>query len=263
MKNNPNRLFDNKIREIAVNNKLKLNELRVGDVFNITTGGSITIIRIDNYKKILIRHNDNNSHETFTRLSHIQSGNISNPYFPSVQGRGYVGVGDYRVNTKEYTTWCHMFTRCYSTKYHDKNPTYVDCEVCDEWLNFQTFAEWYCNTGYYDTDYHLDKDLLDYGNRIYSPTTCCVIPLVINIAIQNKKYNRTLPTGVYASGNKFIAQVNNSLSKPYLGMYTTIEEARVSYILAKRNHIKNLADIWRNRIPVQTYNALMKYIDYI
>lgn len=251
-----------------MNNKIKLTELKVGDIFNISTGGTITIGEIRNYREIIIQHNDSYGHIASVRLSHILTGNVFNPYRPSVRDRGYIGVGKYQSsvngrNTKEYDAWRHMFTRCYSEVYHLKNPVYIGCEVTSSWWNFQVFAEWYCNTGYYDTDYQVDKDLLIYANRLYSSGTCCVIPIDINSAIQDKRFNRSLPTGVYKRGNRYIAQVSNALTKSYIGMYETAEEASQHYIQAKRKHIKYLADTWREKIAPEAYAALIKYITYL
>lgn len=33
-----------------------------------------------------------------------------------------------------------MLQRCYDSKYHEKSPTYKNCEVHNEWLNYQNFA---------------------------------------------------------------------------------------------------------------------------
>ena len=62
---------------------------------------------------------------------------------------GYIGEGKYKsiisngskTQTHCYSTWKSMLTRCYDEKYHIKKPTYENCYVCDEWLNFQNFAE--------------------------------------------------------------------------------------------------------------------------
>ena len=94
---------------------------------------------------------------------------------PSVFGIGFIGVGDYKPsfngrNTKQYISWKGMLERCYSPKWHKEKPTYIGCTVCDEWLNFQAFAEWYDAS--YITGFQLDKDIKLIGNKIYSPENC-------------------------------------------------------------------------------------------
>ena len=117
----------------------------------------------------------------------FKNGKIKCPYKRSVCGVGYIGEGKYKVkengkNTRVYDTWHDMLRRCYDSKFHEKRPTYVDCEVCEEWHNFQNFAKWYDNN-YYEIEgerMHLDKDILVKHNKIYSSETCVFVPHAIN-----------------------------------------------------------------------------------
>lgn len=75
-----------------------------------------------------------------------------------------------------------MLNRCCSGKLHKRESTYINCKVCDEWLNFQNFSEWFKNN-YYEVEgqrMELDKDILNKGNKIYSPNTCIFVPHNIN-----------------------------------------------------------------------------------
>lgn len=99
----------------------------------------------------------------------------------SVCGIGYVGNGEYvtkknGVHTTAYNKWHGILERCYSLKARAKHPTYSDCSMCDEWLNFQVFAKWFYDN--YPNDgvkYNIDKDIKVKGNRIYSPDTCLFV----------------------------------------------------------------------------------------
>jgi len=69
-----------------------------------------------------------------------------------------------------------MMQRSYCDKLHAKHPTYKECEVCEEWQYYQTFAAWYEDN--YPKDgrsYALDKDIKVEGNKIYSPETCLFV----------------------------------------------------------------------------------------
>lgn len=108
----------------------------------------------------------------------VRNGSVKDPYHPSVFGVGYVGVGDYKPHingcaSKCYTVWYSMIRRCYSSVYHRAKPTYKDCNVCDEWKNFQVFAAWFHKN--YKDGLHLDKDILIDGNKDYSPETCIFV----------------------------------------------------------------------------------------
>lgn len=103
----------------------------------------------------------------------------------SVYGVGTLGVmkdgskPKTTVYIREYDLWKHMLGRCYSDKYHEKQPTYKDCTVCNRWLIFANFLEdlpliegyelWKDNP---NTGVSLDKDSKVEGNKIYSLETC-------------------------------------------------------------------------------------------
>lgn len=83
--------------------------------------------------------------------------------------------------TKAYIAWRDMLRRCYSAKCHEAQPTYIGCAVCDEWISFQNFADWF--EGNYPKDgnkYQLDKDLKIIGNKVYSPETCLFVSRQVN-----------------------------------------------------------------------------------
>ena len=82
-------------------------------------------------------------------------------------------------HTREYKLWQSMLMRCYSKKYHEKQPTYKDCTVCQRWLVFVNFLEdlplienyelWRDNP---NSRVCLDKDIKVKGNKVYSLDTC-------------------------------------------------------------------------------------------
>lgn len=97
----------------------------------------------------------------------------------TICGIGFMGFGPHKARdgsnvSRCYTTWHDMIRRCYSRK-----PAYRpwrDVTVCDEWHNFQNFAEWYNENHPNDGgSYHLDKDIKIPGNRIYSPEACMFV----------------------------------------------------------------------------------------
>lgn len=121
-------------------------------------------------------------------------GHVKDRLFRSVYGIGYFGIGvnkscaNGKINPA-YRAWSKMLERCYSEPYQQKFQTYKGCTVCDEWHNFQTFAEWY--NGNHPNDggkYHLDKDLLSNGKvKIYSPETCLFLSPRDNTEIARAK----------------------------------------------------------------------------
>lgn len=138
-------------------------------------------------------------YETVTTGSTIRAGQVKDRLVPSVYGIGYIGDGKHAaaVNgkvTPMYACWKCLIGRCYDPLTMNRNPTYNDCTVCSEWLNYQVFAEWYMDN--FIDGYTLDKDKLVAGNRIYAPEFCCFIPREENTEIsQAKAYKFKNPMG--------------------------------------------------------------------
>lgn len=179
-----------------------------------------------------------------------------------------VGINDYDDKVfingkmiKSYIVWNDMLKRCYSSKYQEKNPTYIGCSVCDEWLSFNNFKNWYDNN--YIENYQLDKDLLKRGNKIYSSDTCVFIPNFINtILIKCDKSRGKNKIGVcyHKRIKKYVAKLNkNDGVQHHLGYFDTEEVAYQAYKIAKENHIKEVALSNMLKLPIKSYVALMNY----
>ena len=153
-----------------------------------------------------------------------------------------------------------MLERCYSKKKHKKRPTYVESYVDNRWHNFKTFAEWSeCNWKHWmDETWHLDKDILIKGNKIYSPETCCFVPRTINTLFTKSEAKRgDYPIGV--SKEKNYRKFKATFKKTTLGRYTTAEEAFQAYKDAKEKYIKEVADKWKGLISDKVYQAMYNY----
>lgn len=210
-----------------------------------------------------------------TRYDVFKNGKISCPYERRIYGVGYIGEGKYKVNyengkqTRVYRTWYDMLKRCYSEKYHEKHPTYIDCEASEDFHNFQNFGEWY-EENYYEVKgerMHLDKDILIKGNKIYSPENCIFVPQTINLLFvkcDKSRGDSVIGTSLYKN-SKY--QVHCSLINPetgkskikHLGLYETQEKAFQVYKYYKERNIKEVADYYFGRIPEKLYNALYNY----
>lgn len=198
----------------------------------------------------------------------FKNGNIRNPFYPNVYNVGFSGEGKYRqtINrtpTKEYNCWCAMLQRCYSKKYQEKHPTYIDCFVCSEWHNFQNFAEWF-NENYYEVDdkrMELDKDILIKGNKIYSPENCVFVPQNINkLFTKNNNSRGEFPIGVHfnKNANKFESYCNNENGeKIYFGLFDNSIDAFYEYKNFKENIISKVANEYKSKIPEKLYNAML------
>lgn len=249
---------------------LKQREERLGEVNYNTVGTLMRIVEYNNATDIIVEFQDKYKAKIHTTYRDFKKGGIKNPYHPCVLGVGYYGVGKYKSRgkdgkkTKAYKHWYYMLERCYDPYELNNRPTYIDCYVCDEWLNFQNFAEWF-QEHYYEIEgekMRLDKDILIKGNKVYSPDTCIIVPERINLLfVKQQRHRGKLPIGVRE--RKKVLEVNCSTLKKqeYLGIFPLSEpfHAFYTYKTFKENYIKQIADEYKDLIPTKLYKALYKY----
>ena len=246
---------------------------RIGLININTEGTSMEIVRYTSSKDMVVKFLDSFGYEKKTCYKLFKNGNVKNPYDKTVLSVGYLGVGKYPTwdnkvnkNTRIYSTWKSMLERCYDPIHLNKQPAYKDVIVCNGWHNFQNFAEWY-EENYYQVKnerMHLEKDILIKGNNIYSPETCIFSPESINyLFIKIKSKRGTYPIGVilHEVSGEFRARCQNQFSKKYqhLGLYDTPELAFYAYKDYKENHIKEVADHYKELIPEELYDAMYRY----
>jgi len=162
---------------------------------------------------------------------------------------------------KEYDVWRQVLVRCYDPKYQKKRPSYVGCLVSENFKNFSFFYEWaQKQIGFGQEDYHLDKDLLIKGNKLYSEDTCLFLPSRLNtLLLASKAVRGSLPIGVCAHNGKFLAQCLRKPASHHVGVFDTPELAFLAYKEAKEAYIKSETQKWQARIDPRAYAALMAY----
>lgn len=157
-------------------------------------GSTFEVLKINSSMDIELKSVDT-GFKTSVVTSQIVRKCVKDPEAPAVYGVGCIGVGVYKPTTKNgsnskktraYMKWHAMMERCYSDKLHARHPCYKDCEVCEEWQNFQSFAAWYYENCP-DQSLDLDKDLIDPNNRVYSPEKCSFISPKQNKSISKRK----------------------------------------------------------------------------
>ena len=248
---------------------------RMGEENINSFGSSMVITRYGKWNDIDVYFPEYDWTAKNVKYTPFKKGNIKCPYEPRVYGKGYLGEGKYKTtkngkHTQCYKTWQHMLERCYDDKYKEKHPTYVDCEACNEWHNFQNFAKWYYEN-YYEIKNEkmcLDKDILNKKNKIYSPETCIFVPQTINkLFVKSDKSRGEYPIGVCYHKRDKVYEANCHLINPktgkskneYLGRYDTELEAFEVYKYYKEKNIKQVADYYKKLIPQKLYNALYSY----
>lgn len=203
---------------------------------------------------------------------------ILNPYYPTIFNKGIVG-NKYPTESngkkcKEYATWLGVMERALSCKKDIHNlQSYKNVACCEEWLLYDNFYEWVHSQENFkqwikDPMSAIDKDILVKNNKIYSPDTCCLVPLSVNnLFIREKSRRGRYPIGVskYKNREDFVAQCQDKRNNPerqvFLGYFKTPEEAFYAYKKYKEKLIKQIAqeEYDKGNITKKCYEAMIKY----
>ena len=231
------------------------------------------IVEYNSATDIIVEFQDDNRARVHTRWDHFQDKNVKNPYFKHIYGIACTGNKiDLSVNKREYQTWLDILRRCYDKDYHFDKPTYIQCEICEEWTNFENFYNWIVKQENYikwkeDTTFRIDKDILIKHNKIYSPQTCCLVPNNGNTLFVKTDNARGLyPIGVseyYKDSGRYMARCNNPLMHKniLIGIYSSPNDAFMAYKKYKEILIKTIAkeEHKKQNIIQSCYDAMMNY----
>ena len=239
----------------------------VGKVCQSKSSGDFKVLKYNDTANVEIQF-VKTGYETSATLGNIRNGKVEDRYLASVRGVGVIGdkypITINSVKTKEYMLWQGLLQRCYSTTLKKKYPTYEGCEVSENFKSYEYFYEWcHKQIGFDNKDWHLDKDLLIKGNKVYSENTCVFIPSEINSLLVKREASRGENIiGVYWDKIKkaFRATVRKNKGKSeHLGYFKTEIEAFKAYKTAKESFVKEQASEWKSQIDIRAYNALMNY----
>lgn len=161
-----------------------------------------------------------------------------------------------------YSTWHNMLQRCYSTVYHKRQPTYVDCFVDTPWLRFSTFKNWMLTQNWEGNE--LDKDILNKGNKIYSPDNCVFVSKQINTFLSERQAERgeyPIGVGLHKASGLFRARCGDTMGgRKNLGYFSNPEDAHRAWLAYKLEQAKILA---LKQTDPRVAEALVKrYEDY-
>lgn len=171
---------------------MNLPELNIGEILTNIAGNPYKIINRINKNRYVVEFIKTGNCVLASALA-VYKKQVSDYSAERVNGVGYAfGTAENPVNpyTHSFCKWRSMLSRCYDPK---PKGNYKNCKVCDEWLNFNSFQDWYKEqiepiiNKYPTIKWVIDKDLLSdsENNKEYSPSKCCFIPNAINTAIRN------------------------------------------------------------------------------
>ena len=238
----------------------------VGSLVKTNNFGYLLITRYVSSREVYSKFIDT-GYEVKTTMQQLLKGNINDRLKPTVFGVGVIGecltVDSCGNRLKEYQVWKGMLERCYSHKFQAKKPTYKGCTVSDSFKYYPYFKEW-CNKqiGFDQVGWHLDKDILSKGNKVYSEDTCCFVPQEINsLLVRSNATRGKYPLGVsYLTRlGMFEASVSLGGRNKRIGRFYNAQEAFYAYKEVKESYIKEVANKWKDRIDPRVYNALMSW----
>lgn len=254
---------DEGVPPVTAKRRKREERLIIGNIYENTKGNRFVVESYKDSQNVTIRFIDT-GFTTVASTQRILKGSVRDYYSNDVKGVASFGKGKYNTvnDSIAFNHWSSMLTRCYSKDYLEKFVTYQDKSVCEEWLNFQNFAEWFYAQPNNDKGWSLDKDILVKGNTVYSPETCIFVPQHINqIIVTNKRHRGKYPIGVYWCNTKkrFGACLNKNGHTKTLPYSKTPEEAFLKYKAAKEQHIKDSILPYKDEFPSNLYDALYNY----
>lgn len=173
-----------------------------------------------------------------------------------------VGVDDSPEGTEDaaHVTWVAMIKRVY----HNPLPTYVDCSVDPSWHLYSDFKQWFDLN--HVVGYQLDKDILQPGNKIYSPDTCVFVPHFINQAVVLR---RNPPKsgfhGVHAFTDRWFARLSHKGETKDCETRVNALEAHCDWQRMKADTIDDHLNHYLKEVApdLRVVRALIKYADLL
>lgn len=234
-----------------------------------------TIVNSLGEKGILIKYHKKGSYDIVVndkyliprcQLSNFKKGSYANYNLPTVLGHGVLGYGEFKPKTHPgaYTCWMGMLRRVYNEADLIRRPSYRSVKICSEWHYFQTFAKWYYENIYeFSEMIALDKDLMCKNSKIYSPSTCCFLPMSINsLILKSDKTRGDCVIGVYYYKEYDKYSVMHRMAgnkRKFVGYFEYETDAFKAYKASKEEYIKQVAANFEKSIPKRVYNAIVNY----
>jgi len=169
-----------------------------------------------------------------TTLGEVYRGILKNNFTKNVLGIGYTG-GDVK-NRTAYNGWINLL--------QVNKETYG---ICEEWLNFQNFEEWYEEN--YINNWIICTNLFEDENLKCSKENTYFLPVVIRRNMYKTK-------GVYKRKSGNYSAAFNGLK---LGTFKTKKEAIEKYREVKTKYFLELILKHKENIPLNLYNKLNNY----
>lgn len=146
-----------------------------------------------------------------------------------------------------YLKWMGVKERAGNGSVNKNSPAYSEVDVCDDWLSFMNFRSWVLEQPEYE-GLALDKDLLCYGNNVYSPEFCLFVPTEVNNALllgSNKLKTSDMPLGVTIDKGRIVSQFYDYRTKKARKQVAgSLEDAHKIWQENRENSIRFIVTKW-------------------
>lgn len=151
---------------------------------------------------------------------------------------GTMGQGPYNriSHPRAYGAWLSMMQRCYNPKHLAyKYAEGSGMHVCDEWLDFQSFAAWHEAHDYVPEGSAGAVLTRIMGGEAFGPDTCLLVPreLLPALRVASRPHRGILGGVNAAAGHKYAAMAARGGRKDRYEARDTQEEARADYLEAR------------------------------
>lgn len=246
--------------------------IKVGEHYESCYGTILEVVQYEGRSKVTVLSLDS-GYRAVVESGNLRKGTVRDRLFPTIYGVGYIGNANTRAQGKmrrEYILWRGLLTRCYDDVFIKTDKSYIGCTVSENFKSYEYFCKW-CSEqiGFNAVDdkgqyFHLDKDILVKGNKMYSEDTCCFVPQQINTAVpRTYSLKRPYVTGVHYcldnSSNPFHVHISQYGKDSVIGRYKTEEIAYNVYKASKEAYIKEISHKWKDKIDKRVYDNLSMY----
>lgn len=175
-----------------------------------------------------------------------------------------VGIDDSPEGTEDaaHVTWLAMIKRVYYRAPHKPHTSYDGYFVDPCWHLYSDFKRWFDIN--HIAGYQLDKDILQPGNRFYSPDTCVFVPHYINQAVVwRRKPPKSGYHGVNAFAGRWYARLTHKGETTDCESRADALEAHCDWLRMKADAIDDhLKKYFKEpAVDLRVVRALVKYAD--
>lgn len=238
----------------------------IGRIYKTNRSGDCFIVDLKDSYDITVMFYD--GYYVNVNKGNLDKGKVRNPHHPSNKSYG-VGLFDSTSVGKDpdvmkiINSWNNMLQRCYSARFHKRQPSYKEVVVCERWKTYSNFESDIMSMYNYEKflkyGWVLDKDALKGDVSIYSPETCCFIPKRLNsmLASLDGLFDSSVGASKVPSGKYRTSASTNCNSK----CFDTKEEALFEYRKIRCSLFVSELEKWKDIVDDVVIDSVLRKVE--